>query len=83
MRNSLVPLRATVLLFLLVFAMPLVAEPQNGLGNGGDPRPRQSGRRAPAHAGSMPRASPVAGTRILTRACVRTGSTSGSSSRSW
>jgi hypothetical protein len=47
MRNPVIPLRAAVLLFLLVFAMPLVGEPQNGLGNGGDPRPRRSGRPAP------------------------------------
>jgi hypothetical protein len=44
MRNPLTPLGAAVLLFL-VFAMPVVA--QNGLGNGGDPRPRRSGRPAP------------------------------------
>src|SRR5687767_10957890 len=47
MRNPLIPLGAAVLLFLPVFTVPLVAEPQNGLGNGGDPRPRRSGRPAP------------------------------------
>ena len=50
MRNPLLPLGAAVLLFLSVFAMPLVGQPQNGLGNGGDPRPRRSGRPAPRSA---------------------------------
>ena len=47
MRKPLIPLGAAVLLFLCVFAMPLVARPQNGVGNGGDPRPRRSGQPAP------------------------------------
>ena len=47
MRNPLIPLGAAVLLFLSMFAMPLVAKPQNGLGNGGETRPRRSGRPAP------------------------------------
>ena len=46
MRNPLIPLGA-VLLLLSAFAMPLVGHAQNGLGNGGDPRPRRSGRPAP------------------------------------
>jgi hypothetical protein len=50
MRNPLLPLGAAVLLFLPVLARPLVAKPQNGLGNGGDPRPRRSGRPAPRSA---------------------------------
>src|SRR5438093_12018670 len=47
MRNPLIPFGAAVLLFLSVLAIPLVGRPQNGLGNGGDPRPRRSGRPAP------------------------------------
>ena len=46
-KNPPIPLVAAVLLFLSVFAMPLVGHAQNGLGNGGDPRPRRSGRPAP------------------------------------
>ena len=47
MRNPLISLGAAVLLFLSVFAMPLAGQPQNGVGNGGDPRPRRSGLPAP------------------------------------
>ena len=50
MRNRLILLGAAAFLFLYIFAMPLVARPQNGFGNGGDPRPRRSGRPAPRSA---------------------------------
>src|SRR2546430_6438119 len=46
-KNPPIPLGAAVLCCLSVFAMPLVGHAQNGLGNGGDPRPRRSGRPAP------------------------------------
>jgi hypothetical protein len=47
MRSSPVPFGAVVVLFLSVFALPLAGHPQNGFGNGGDPRPRRSGQPAP------------------------------------
>src|SRR5260221_12308110 len=46
-KNPPIPLGAAVLCCLSVFAVPLVGHAQNGLGNGGDPRPRRSGRPAP------------------------------------
>ena len=46
-KNPPIPLVGAVLLFLSIFAMPLVGHAQNGLGNGGETRPRRSGRPAP------------------------------------
>ena len=50
MRNALVPLGAAVLLFLSLFTVPLVGQAPNGVGNGGETRPRQSGQPAPRSA---------------------------------
>jgi hypothetical protein len=47
MRNPLIPLGAALLLLVSVLATPLVGLLQNGFGNGGEPRPRRSGRPAP------------------------------------
>src|SRR5712671_467305 len=50
MRTPMISPGAAVLLLLSVFAMPLVGRSQTGVGNGGDPRPRRSGRPAPRSA---------------------------------
>ena len=50
MRNPLIPLGAAVVLLLPVFTTPLAGQAPNGVGNGGETRPRRSGRPAPRSA---------------------------------
>jgi hypothetical protein len=47
MPSPLIPLGAAVVMFLSVFTIPLVGQAPNGVGNGGETRPRRSGRPAP------------------------------------